>query len=207
MAGPLAIEDVVAAALKGIVTAQKEYVAWSNDWLWCAPEYLSTVYVAREIGKLDSPKYITLENSASSAIEEAGAKGRGKLHSAIRSNGRFDILLWWGNGKPRAPIEVKCQVTNIDKIRADIERIEKVLHRNKTDSSMNFGAVVFYTSCRDDKMFSAKEKLSKCLENILNDCKTIIGDSCAVSLKPTKIYVEDDSAWAGAALVLRARNN
>ena len=111
MAGPLSIEDIVSAALKGIATAQKEYLAWSDDWLWCAPEYFSTVYVAREIGKIASPKYITLENNAASAIEDAGAKGRGKLHSAIRPNGRFDILLWWGNGKPRAPIEVKCKRT------------------------------------------------------------------------------------------------
>ena len=206
MAGPLSVEDVIAASLKGIVEAQKVYEAWSGEWLWCAPEYFSTIYVAREIGKMSAPKYITLENSAASAIKDAGAQGRGKLHSAIRANGRFDILLWWANGKPRAPIEVKCQVLKIDKIKADIERISKVIHRNKTQSSINFGAVVFYSSCVDDKTFTAKEKISKSLENILRDAKSIAGDSCQVLLQQTKIYVVGDSAWAGAAIVLKAKN-
>jgi len=206
VAGPLSVANVIEASLKGIIAAQKAYEAWSEEWLWRAPEYFSTVYIAREIGKITAPKFITLENSAVSAIDDAGAKGRGKLHSAIRANGSFDILLWWANGTPRAPIEVKCQVTKINKIQADIERISKVLHRNKTQSSINFGAVVFYTSRRDDKTFTAKEKLLKSLENILRDAKSIVGDSCQVLLQQTKVYVVGDSAWAGAALVLKAKN-
>ncbi|MGP8267509.1 MAG: hypothetical protein ACLQOQ_16260 [Beijerinckiaceae bacterium] len=60
-------DAIVAASLKGIVAAQKAYGEWTNgEWLWKAPEYLSTVYVAREIGKL--PAWITLENSARSAL-------------------------------------------------------------------------------------------------------------------------------------------
>lgn len=206
MAGPLSVEDVIAASLKGIVVAQKSYEEWSGEWLWSAPEYFSTVYVAREIGKKSAPKYITLENSASSAIKDAGAKGRGKLHSAIRANGRFDILLWWSNGKPRAPIEVKCQVTKIDKISADVKRISKVLHRKKSQSSINFGVIVFYTSCNKDRTFSAKERLLKSLDNILSGAKVLVGDSCQIILEKTKVNVVGDSAWAGAALVLRAKH-
>ncbi|MGO9007189.1 MAG: hypothetical protein ACLQIQ_18190 [Beijerinckiaceae bacterium] len=130
MAAPVSEDDIVAASLKGIVAAQNAYEAWSGEWLWRAPEYLSTVYVAREIGKLSAG--ITLENSARSAIKDAGAKGRGKLHSHIRDKGRFDLLLWWGNGTPRAPIEVKCQVLSIYKIRRDIKRIVAVLKKQGT---------------------------------------------------------------------------
>ena len=71
---------------------------------------------------------------------------------------------------------------------------------------MNFGAVVFYSSIRDDKTFTAKERLSKFLENILRDCKALVGGSCQVTLEQTKFYVEADSAWVGAVLVLRAKN-
>lgn len=56
MAGPLAIEDIITACLKGVVEAQKAYVAWSEEWLWRAPEYFGTVFVARELGKLKAPK-------------------------------------------------------------------------------------------------------------------------------------------------------
>lgn len=206
MAGPLSAEDVVAASLKGIAAAQKQYEKMSDEWLWCAPEYFSTVFVAREIDKISSPKYITLENSAAAAIEDAGAKGRGKLHSSIRANGRFDILLWWSNGTPRAPIEVKCQVLDYKKIKSDVERIAKVVHRNKKKSSIGFGAVVFYASCKNDKTFSAKEKLTKSLDNILQEAKTNVGTSCALSLSQSRIKVVDSSAWVAAVLLLKPKN-
>lgn len=206
MAGPISIEDIVSASLKGIVKAQKDYELWSEEWLWEAPEYFSTVYVAKEIAKIAGSKFITLENNAKSAIKDAGAMGRGKLHGNIRENGRFDILLWWANGTPRAPIEVKCQVKDADKIMLDIKRIKEVVHRNKHDASFNFGAVVFYSSRRDDKTFKAKAKLEQSLKNILAAVKKEVGDSCQVSMDQSKIYVDDDSAWVGAAIVLKPKN-
>lgn len=206
MAGPISIEDIVNASLKGIVKAQKDYELWSEEWLWKAPEYFSTVYVAQEIAKIAGSKFITLENGAKSAIKDAGAIKRGKLHGDIRKNGRFDILLWWANRKPRAPIEVKCQVINAKKIMSDIKRIKGVLHINKHDASFNFGAVVFYSSYCDDKIFKAKTRLEQSLKNILADVKKVVGDSCYVSMDQTKIYTVDDSAWVGAAIVLKPKN-
>jgi hypothetical protein len=204
--GPMSTEAVIASSLKGIVAAQKAYESWSDEWLWNAPEYFSTVFVAKEIARNGASKYITLENSAKSAIKDAGARGRGRLHSAIRANGRFDILLWWSNGKPRAPIEVKCQVTKADKIISDIRRIAKVIHRNKDESSIAFGAVIFYISFRDDATFTAKERITKSLKNILDEVRDEVGFSCQITLQKSRIYVEGDSAWAGAAVVLRPRN-
>lgn len=206
MAGPISIEDVVSSSLKGVVAAQKAYEAWSDEWLWAAPEYFTTVFVAKELGKLPSSKYVTLENSATAAIESAGAKGRGKLHSKMRANGRFDILLWWSNGTPRAPIEVKCQVLEFKKIQADVSRISTVINRKKEQSTIGFGLVVFYSSCTEDKIFSAKEKLEKSLANILDCAKELVGDCCHVAIEKTKIYVSGDSAWSGAALIIRPKN-
>jgi hypothetical protein len=206
MVGPLSTEDIVTASLKGVVVAQKTYEEWSGEWLWKAPEYLTTVFVAQKLAKLSAPKYITLENSVGKAIEGAGAKGRGKFHSKMRENGRFDILLWWKNGTPRAPIEVKCQVLKFDKIRTDVERISEVINRNKSKSTIAFGVVAFYSSCGKDHTFSAKEKLEKSLENILQDAKELVGSSCHVSLEKTRTYLSDNSAWAGAAIVLKPKN-
>src|SRR3989338_5987693 len=165
MRGQVSIAAIARGAVNGIVKAQRAYKDWSGgEWLWCAPEYFSTVFVAQGISKLDGSKYVTVEHGANAAIEEAGARGRGKLHHKIRVNGHFDILLWWADETPRAPIEVKCQVTRIEKIKADLLRIEKVIHRNKQDSTFQFGMVVFYSSCRNGKGFTAKEILSKRLE-------------------------------------------
>lgn len=203
MPAQISIAEIAKGALKGIVKAQKEYEKWSGgEWLWCAPEYFSTIFVAQEIAKLEGSKYVTVENGARSAIDDAGAMGRGRLHSKIRANGRFDILLWWADETPRAPIEVKCQVAGIDKIKADLQRIEKVLHRNKADSSFQFGMVVFYTSCKKGNGFSAKDILAKRIENIKNDCGHLI-QSCTVQMISPKIYGDSDSAWAASAIILK----
>lgn len=203
MPAKVSIATVVRGALNGIIKAQREYEKWSGgEWLLYAPEYIATVFVAQEISKLDGSKYVTVENGANAAIEDAGARGRGKLHHKIRANGRFDILLWWADETPRAPIEVKCQVTRIENIKADLQRIEKVVHRSKEDSSFQFGMVVFYSSCKKGKGFSAKEILSKRLENISADCKELI-PKCTAKMSSSKIYTDEDSAWVASAIILQ----
>lgn len=132
----------------------------------------------------------------------AAAIGRGRLHSIIRAGSKFDILLWWAYGSPRAPIEVKCQVASVEKIRADLQRIEKVICRNKKDSSFQFGMMVIYTSCRSSNGFSATEILKKRLENINADCRKAVA-SCTVKMTNSIIYKDGDSAWSASAIVLK----
>lgn len=204
MPAQIPMGKIARSALKGIIRAQKEYEKWSGgEWLWCAPEYFSTVFVAQEIAKLEGSKYVTVENGAKSAIDDAGAMGRGRLHGKIRANGRFDILLWWAADEtPRAPIEVKCQVAGIGKIKTDLQRIEKVLHRNNAASSFQFGMVVFYTSCRDGKGISAQDKLAKRIEGIKSDCGQLL-QGCTVRMASSRIYTDGDSAWAASAIILK----
>ena len=204
MPAQVSIAAIARGAVGGIVKAQRAYEKWSGgDWLWHAPEYFSTVFVAQEITKLDGSKYVTVEQGAKAAIEEAGARGRGKLHHKIRAGGRFDILLWWADETPRAPIEVKCQVARIEKIKADLQRIGKVIHRSKEDSSFQFGMVVFYSSCKDSKEFAAKEILSRRLESINADCKELLS-KCSVKMISSKIHTDGDSAWMASAIVLKS---
>jgi hypothetical protein len=203
MSAQVSMTKIVSGALAGVVKAQKNYVQWSGgDWLWNASEYMTTVFVAQEIAKLEGTKYVTLEHGVKSAMADAGAIGQGKLHKKIKVGGRFDILLWWADETPRAPIEVKCQVASIEKIKADLQRIEKVVLRKKTDSSFQFGMMVFYTSCNDNKQFSAKEILDKRLLNIEADCKQLI-ESCSVKMSRSKIYTDGVSAWVASAIVLK----
>ena len=47
MGKQLSINAIVKAAIKAVDKAHKDYESWSGGyWLWNAPEYLSTVYVA-----------------------------------------------------------------------------------------------------------------------------------------------------------------
>ncbi|MEI7844033.1 MAG: hypothetical protein WCI39_13495 [Gallionellaceae bacterium] len=203
MPAQVSIATIARGAVNGIVKAQRACEKWSGgEWLWCAPEYIATVFVAQEISKLDGSKYVTVEHGANAAIADAGARGRGKLHHKIRANGRFDILLWWADETPRAPIEVKCQVTKIDKIKADLQRIGRVINQRKEDSSFQFGVVVFYSSCKDGKVLTAKERLTSQLLNINTGCKELL-PRCTVKMSSSKIYTDGDSAWVASAIVLQ----
>lgn len=204
MSKGIAESKVVRAALKGVENAQKSYKKWTGGWwLWEAHESLTTVFVAQKLAGLDGAKYVTVEHSAKTAMEDAGAVGRGRLHNKIRANGRFDILLWWGDDAPRVPIEVKCQVVSVSKIKADLQRIEKVVQRKKQDSSFQFGIVVFYTSCRARNNLTAKERLEKRLANISEDCRKLV-KNCSVKITSSKIHLDGDSAWLASAIVLKA---
>jgi len=123
--GPISKESIVSACVLGIQIAQTKYLKMSGDWVCWAPEYFITSCIAQKISKQKGSKYVTLENSAYDALSEAGALGRGKLHKNIRSNGRFDILLWWGYGQPRAIIEVKNRVFNKTQYESDLKRISR----------------------------------------------------------------------------------
>lgn len=204
MPAQISIAKIANGAVKGIVKAHRAYEKCSGgDWLWNAPEYFATVSVAQELTKLDGAKYVTLEHGANAAIEDAGARGRGKLHRKIRANGRVDILLWWGADEtPRAPIEVKSRVVGIKNIKADLQRVAQVVRRSKQDSSFQFGMVVFYTSCNDGKNSSAQETLVERLEGINTDCKKLL-PRCDVKMRNSKIYVDDDSAWVASAIVIK----
>ncbi len=204
MPAQIAIDLIVKKILQGIIQAQKDYSEWTDgDWLWTAPEYLLTTCIAQKIMKLDGSKYLTLENNAKSAIEEAGAKGKGKLNARIRSNGRFDILLWWGSYNPRAVIEVKNQITSSIALKNDLLRIREVLRRKQNVSTFQFGAMAYYTSTFDSKRFSAKERILKRTHRILRDAQGIVGENLQVVEYRSRIRVEDDSAWVAVVLLIK----
>ncbi len=203
----ISIDEIISASLKGVVNAQNTYKIWSGgQWLWNAPEYFTTVCIATEIAKTDRT-WVTLEDSATSTLKDAGAKGRGKLHSDLRANGRVDIVVWWSyNAKPRAIIEVKCQTLSLRPLNDDLKRISSVIRKNSHQSSIQFGASVFYLSCGKGKNITAKDRLQRAINKIASDARAEYRDDCHVSIEQTTICDERDSAWAGAALVLKAKN-
>ncbi len=205
MSGQIPIDMIVEKTLDGIVQAQKDYESWTGgEWLWSAPEYMLNTYIAQKIAKLDGAKYLTLENSAKSAIKEAGARGRGKLHLKIRASGRFDVLLWWGSSySPRAVIEVKNQISRLANIKEDLDRIAQVLKRTTSETSFQFGLVAYYTSCDDNKEFSAKKQIANRIKKIYKDTKALLGNDFKVSSHSKRIKVDGVSAWVAAAILIK----
>ena len=206
------IKTIVDATIEGISKAQSDYELWSGGcWLWEAPEYLSTTYVAREISLSSEEKgkqYVTMEHGTKTAIVDAGARRRGNLHRKMRPNGRVDLLLWWVNGTPRAPIEIKCQISVFSSIKSDIDRIEKIIHRNSTESSFQFGMMAFYTSLAAKDVIAAKEKMKirlKSIKSSLNKYLEKNSPNTKSTWHNSKIQTADESAWAVVAIVLQPK--
>jgi hypothetical protein len=180
MSDCVSIDEVVNCTLKAITNAHNEYFEWSDgEWLWNAHEYFLTVRIAESIVKLDKKKFVTMEDNVDYILGHAKAKGSGKMHSDIRKNGRFDIVLWLADGiTPRAVIEVKNSVNVFSKIEQDVKRIREVIRRKATSSMIEFGIIAFYISQQYKQ--SAKEQLQKQIDNIFDQVKETVGNSFEV---------------------------
>ncbi len=160
MGNRLNSEEIIGKTLDAIIHSHELYLEFSgNEWLWNAPEYLITVKIAEFLHSIEKNKFITLEDSVDYILKEANAHSRKKIR-----HGRFDIVLWWAKGDPRAIIEVKNGVHQFRNIEEDIERVEKVLTRKEDDSSIKFGLIAFYVSKHYKN--NTDEKINNLIENL-----------------------------------------
>lgn len=188
------MDDIANKTLAGISKAQREYEDWTGGyWLWEAPEYMVTTYIARQISTIsDRTFYLTLENNVRDGIRDAGG-GKGRPRNALRFNGKFDILLWWANGTPRAIIEVKNQVTGFSKIKDDVSRISAALSRQNT---IRCGFIAYYTSRRDSDGLSAKNYVKERAKGVASEVKKFTNENGMKFKRYSgKVVKDEDSAW------------
>ena len=176
-------------------------------WLWQAPEYFITSTVAKSIFAIQGPKYLTLENNVRSAIEDAGAKGCGRLSADFRQNGRADITLWWADGTPRAIVEIKNQMFSNFQLEKDIRRIKAFLLRRREATTYQFGAFGFYGSATGDNQEHISEKLESKTSDVLERTRELIGDALVAELFTTSVTRElEHDAWHAACILIKPRN-
>ncbi len=204
----IAIPTIIDAILDGFIEAQRSYEKWSGGfWLWQAPEYFITSTVAKCISELDGAKYITLENGSTTALVDAGAKGKGRLPGDIREKGKVDILLWWGKNTPRAIIELKNQIYSTGQYEKDIKRIGKFLKINSHKSSIQFGVFAFYESATTGCFKTATEKVNDRIKNVLKKCKFFLGSDYIATLHVTELCEElENNAWKAACILIKHKN-
>ena len=203
MPGPLPMDEVIRKTLRGIARAQKDYSSWAGgDWLWNAPEYMLTTYIAREIASAPNRGHsVTLENNARQAIRDAGGIGKGRTSAKLRLDGRFDVVLWQANGYPRAVIEVKNQVRSFKKVAHDAYRICGALRKHS--NKFQCGLVAFYTSCREESESDARTHMRRILTRFEHDAEKYLNahrPGFTSSMHYSRIRVDGDSAWTAAAL-------
>ena len=203
--GRVTRSDVVKACQKGIVNAQKQYAEMAGEPMWYGPEYFITTHIAQSLNKAAGSKFITLENSAYYGLQDANALGKGTLHSDLRSNGRFDILLWWANELPRAVIEVKNRVYNKTQYESDIKRIKQTLERKSESSSLEFGVFSFYTLAYDSeiKENSGKQTLESRLSTIESRISDMVGANFNIEMARHIKYCDvGEVYWAAASVII-----
>ncbi|RLA75575.1 MAG: hypothetical protein DRG78_20515 [Epsilonproteobacteria bacterium] len=208
MSNILPIKIITKTILEGIKKAEYDYQEWSDgEWLWRAPEYLLTVYVAKQLAKLKYNKFITLENSTKDAMEIADALGNGSLNSKIRKNGRVDILLWWAKGDPRAVIELKNSVYGYKKIEKDVHRVCHMLKKESKKSTLQFGVISFYMS-RYYEIENPKKMMKIQIEKLLKRAKEDADQLCTVKLEYSDIIVKDkQNSWCCVNLIFKPIKN
>ena len=191
------MDEVVTGIHIALARAQRDYESWTDgDWLRHAPEYLLTAYIAREIAgrRKERTFHIALESNVGVSIDDAGGVGRGKVSDRLRLNGRFDILLSWASGNPRAIIEVKNQVVRFADIEEDVVRIVSVLQRERT--SFRCGLISFYTSWRDSHIESARARVLRRVQEIESDVNNYVNQQeMKLRRYRGRVRVVDDSAW------------
>lgn len=208
MASQLSMDEVAYSALRAIKKSHEEYSIWSDgEWLWNAPEYLLTVNIAKELNIIKKNKYITLEDNVRKTMEIANATGAGRMHRNLRKDGRFDIVLWWAGGTPRAVIEVKNCVYTYKDIKIDVTRIKELLKRKIDLSDFQFGLIAFYIS-KYYSQSNGKAQLEKQIENIYKSAEEELGDKFTIKmhLQEDGVVSENDDTDTYCAVVFKIRN-
>ena len=203
MSRAIRIDNIANACLDGIDKSFKEYEDWSDGWwLWKAPEYLLTVNIAKELWKMEGSKYITLEDNIKETLKNANASLKGRTSGYMRSNGRADIILWWGNYTPRAIIEVKHRVYKFGSYVSDVDRIIEML---KKDSEIQFGIVAFYI--QNKYAGNVEEKMInriKVLHEQTRDYIERYASNLNTTLYKRVIADEDDeNVWASVSILIK----
>ena len=201
MNGPISIDDIVGRVLDGTRKAQRDYQVWADGaWLSDAPEYLMTTCIAQKVAAIPRAAWsITLETNVRQAMRDAGTRGR--LRRDLRPQGRFDILLWWGNGEPRAVIEVKHRVWGFGAVRDDLSRLCGAV-RNRRNNTFQCGILAFAV-LRGDGRRTARQWAEERYDSVVRGAKAFAS--------PQGVAVEDyrkrldvaDGAGIAAALVIR----
>ncbi len=209
MPGPKTGLELVKAMIRGGEKAYQDFFRISGgEWFDEAPEYFLTTYVAGAAGNGEN-SYALLEVPVNMTRKEAGAIRRGRPAMHERKNGRFDVVLYWANGNPRAAVEVKSPIWSAtrQKIIPDIDRLCTTLVASK-DSTFQFCAFLFYASVSkpNRKHDNPSQRLRALLGRIeARACEKVVEHGVKAVLVPGSVHSGnevDDGAWAIAAVVV-----
>jgi hypothetical protein len=211
--------EVVKAIQTGILSAQSDYKRSAEDWISNAPEYLCTVRtyntILRKLKTLDrlsgsSSGFITLE-CLSTDIGKIVKRGP-RTRNPLTEHSHADIFLWAASGTPRAVIEIKRNVRNMQGIQKDVERIRHFLLWCRPRLVFGvFCTIVYRDVCRTKTVKETTDLVwgeIERVEALITD--SAAGLSCSPHyIEPKVLNVEDDDGkshtrlWCPLCFTLR----
>ncbi len=199
--GPDRRERLIASLIHGAEKACKDYLKLSGySSPGHAPESYLQAGAAREIAKL-SKTWLVLEENVRSTVIAAGSKRPGPPKKRTK-RGRFDLVVYWKNGKPRAAVELKVPVNVLSKQKYvnDFNRLADAM-KSHPETSFQFASFLFLTVRQGKNMDyeTACEQIDTLVKNLEDIAKSLVQ-------KPLKIRVDsgaktheiDDPEKAGA---------
>lgn len=141
-----AAEEIIKRIFAGALRSAKVFDrATGGCRLSEASEHFLTAGIFEALSKGKGATH--LEVPVAACRKEAGAVRCGKPSKRDRMSGRFDLVHYWANERPRAAIEVKNGVKVLNKalFKYDFERLTRTLKASK-NSSYQFCAFVFFAT-------------------------------------------------------------
>ncbi len=198
-------KNVIESVLKGIEQASDDFCKISGwESLWYAPEYFLTCSIARELASHEKGE-LTIEDCVRGTMEVAGSNGPGRPRNGLRKNGRFDLVLWWKGGTPRAVIEVKHPLYARSTVFiADIIRIRDALVASQRNGgSIKFGGLAFWTGAnRSEKNKDIEKRINNIKVALEESAAKLVKDEFIVKIHHGQIHKVDDAKWGWAAFFL-----
>ena len=136
------LSDTILGAMQRSVPKYRDMTGMD---VFRAPESFFSVAIADEIHrKLTSKKgFVALEQLAGSILRDANARTRGPLQKRMR-RGKYDLVVFYDNGNPRAVVEVKTNVYKYAMVSPDIERLSNTVKKNIDRSTLQVGVFVYF---------------------------------------------------------------
>lgn len=180
--------EIVKQVLASMKKAQRDYLKMSNGCM-CNAEHWITARVAESLWRL-TQNAVLMESDVTTTLKEATRKPM-----RPPKGGRYDIVLYKGNGTPKAIIEIKSalysQQVSYKSVISDVNRVAQSINSTQ---SIEFGVVGYGVSCHGDTKKQRMKKLEGYAENLdwrareeAGAAKGLYGD-----FKAPHIYCGDD---------------
>lgn len=142
--GPAKGNQIIFNLISGAEQACREYIEMSDRTPGFAPESFIQAGAARALKKVKQIR-VVLEESVADTFNASRPPTPGRVKNAV-SKGRYDIVAYWKNGKPRAAIEVKSPVNAMvkQKFHKDFNRLVATMNGHP-DATFQYGIFLFLT--------------------------------------------------------------